>query len=243
MAAGDTAQGAEGDGLDGLDPSALAWEMLRRNPAYREAFASGADLSDFGLQFALDPDLPASRVDPLWRPELAPAVAVRFTPVVVSAATARRLQQACVFSRSNEAGLHLRFPGGLQACLPSSIDLDQPVGAVLPLGRDLAVRILLARAMQRGLFGRWSALPRLSRARRLRLVRALRAHDLRLAGAAYREIAARLLGADFQRSMDWRTSSARATAIRLCASGRELVSGGYLALLGGRPTGRVAGQG
>jgi hypothetical protein len=218
--------------LEALDASGLAWEALRRNLAYGEAFRAGAGASTFGLRFPLDPALSAQRCDPLWRWEAAATVCVLFAPAPASGATVERLARAAVFRRLDEAGLHLRFPGGWQAVLPPAAAPGQPLGAVLPFGRDLAARILAARALGRGLSGRWSAAGRLSRARRQRLARALRAHDARVAGASYREIAAIVLGEAFEGSIAWRTSSARATAIRLCAAGRRLTRGGHLGLLG-----------
>jgi hypothetical protein len=218
--------------LEALDASGLAWEALRRNLAYREAFAAGAETVRFGLRFPLDPALSAQRCDPIWRWEMAATVCVLFAPAPASGATVERLVRAAGVRRLDEDGLHLRFAGGWQAVLPPLAAPAQPLGAVLPFGRDLAVRILAARALGRGLAGRWSAAGRLSRARRRRLARALRAHDAHAAGAGYREIAEVVLREAFAGSTAWRMSSARAAAIRLCAIGRRLTRGGHLALLG-----------
>ena len=76
------------DVLKDLDRSGVAWEFLRRDPEYREHYASvvqrmdsGAishetalsELSDrWGCMFIRDPSLPADADPLLWRPDLAP---------------------------------------------------------------------------------------------------------------------------------------------------------------------------
>ena len=71
-----------------LDRAGVAWEFLRRDPEYREHYASvgqrmdsGAisqetalsELSDrWGCMFIRDPSLPADADPLLWRPELVP---------------------------------------------------------------------------------------------------------------------------------------------------------------------------
>jgi hypothetical protein len=233
MTAADWTRDEDYTWLEALDASGLAWEFLRRNPDYGEAFRSGRDVGSFGLCFPVDPALSAREADPLWRWEMGPAVSVLFAPAPASGATRARLERAAVFRRGAEEGLHLRFPGGWQALLPPLGEAAQPLGAVLPFGRELVTRILSARAVAGGLAGRWSAAGRLSRPRRARLARAVRALDAHAAGASYREIAGDVLGEAFAASQLWRTSSARAVAIRLRAVGLSLVRGGYARLLGG----------
>src|SRR5215472_8332723 len=74
------------DALKDLDRSDLAWEFLRRNPEFREHYASIleriesnalseeaalTELSDrWGCLILRDPSLPASSGPMVWRPEL-----------------------------------------------------------------------------------------------------------------------------------------------------------------------------
>jgi hypothetical protein len=83
--------------------------------------------------------------------------------------------------------------------------------------------------------GGWARVGALSSARRARLRRTLRALDGRTGGASYRQIASMLFGEPRGSEASWRTSSLRASVIRLCASGRKLARGGYARLLSGRP--------
>lgn len=219
--------------LGSLDPSALAWEFLRRNSRYQEAVAQGRRVEAFGLRFPVDPELGADDAQPIWITSAAPGVSVELTPIDRSEATVQRLCERGGWSREAEDGLHLRFPNGLQALIPGAVSAMQPLAAVLPINDHFASRLHAACALRRGLLGPWSDLGLLSRARRVRLSRTLRAHDGRQEGASYRDIAKVVLGEVFEDSVRWRTSSARATAIRLCTAGRELVAGSYKRLLGG----------
>ncbi|HET8727443.1 MAG TPA: DUF2285 domain-containing protein [Alphaproteobacteria bacterium] len=67
--------------------------------------------------------------------------------------------------------------------------------------------------------------------RRVRLIRMLRALDGRLDGASYREIATALFGAARVADEPWKTSSLRATTIRLVAGAYRIAGGGYRDLL------------
>jgi hypothetical protein len=222
--------------LEAADLSALAWEFLRRNPDYRARWREPGAVAAFGLRFALDPEVSAAGCDPIWLWSFAPAAAVLAAPVPAGAVTPRRLVAAAAFRQAAVEGLHLRFPGGFQALLPPSLRQDEPVGAVLPFGREWLARLAAARALATLAAGGRPRHLGVSGLRRRRLRLALRALDARLAGASYRAVAAQLLGESFEVSFDWRASSARALAIRLCALGRKLSHGGHGALLG-RPKG------
>jgi len=234
MSAADWRRDEAYEHLDTLDPSALAWEFLRRNPRYRAAYRAGDPVAPFGLRFPIDPDLSAAEAEPIWLTEVAPAIAVRMVAAAPSDVTSSGLAAAAARRRLADDGLHLRFPNGLQARVPLLADGRESLGALVPLDRHLLRRLAAVRALRSGLAGRWRDLDLLSRARRRRLARALRAGDARSEGASYREIAERVLGERFADSLAWRTSSARAVAIRLCAAAHELAGGGYLRLLAGR---------
>jgi hypothetical protein len=219
--------------LEGLEPSALAWELLRRNRGYQEAFTTKAALEPYGLRFALDPTVDARGADPIWRWTFAPAIAVYMAPAPASGVSARRLLAASAFHRSAPDGLHLRFASGVQAHLPPSCLEAASVAAVLPFNGDFLRRLGAARALNACLFGRSSAASTLSRAARLRVARAIRAHDARGQGASHRQIAKTILRQVFSDSIAWRTSPTRALVMRLSAAGGRLVNGDYARLLGG----------
>jgi hypothetical protein len=214
-----------------LDPSALAWELLRRNAGYRAAFAANQPIEAYGLRFALDPSGDAREADPIWRWTYAPAVVVQMAASPASGITTRQLLERSAHSRSAPDGLHLRFPCGLQAHLSPSISGRQPLAALLPFNGDFLRRLAAARALNAGLFGRWSAPGKLSKPARLRLARAIRAHDGRQQGATHRDLAEKIFRQTFEQSLDWRTSPTRALVMRLSAGGRRLVNGDYVRLL------------
>lgn len=72
---------------------------------------------------------------------------------------------------------------------------------------------------------------RLTAARRSRLTLALRALDGHSAKASYREIAAALFSRRAIPERGWKTHDLRDRTIRLVRTGRELMQGGYRALL------------
>ena len=65
-----------------------------------------------------------------------------------------------------------------------------------------------------------------------RLKMALRALDLRLAGATYRSIAEALFGTLPADAPPWKTAAIRDTVIRLVRTGLRMMRGGYRRLLG-----------
>lgn len=218
------------------DLSALAWEFLRRNPAYRRAFqqslrdpSAPVDPS-WGLRVLVSPDLPASRAPLFWRAEIAPAHVVVLVPSPAGGASLARLARGAEARLSTVEGEHLRLPRGLQVMAPGPPDAV-PLAAATPLDPDLGVRLTALGALERLLAGAAPApdpLPPLTRAR---TVKALRALDGRLSGASYREVAEHLVGGVPEDGRSWRTSTARDVAIRLCRTARRLMGGDYRLLL------------
>ncbi|MBV9528077.1 DUF2285 domain-containing protein [Sphingomonas sp.] len=104
---------------------------------------------------------------------------------------------------------------------------------VLPLDRLFEVRANSALRLWRALAGRApGANPAaLSRARRDRLLLALRALDGRLDKASYREIAEVLFALGGLTSRAWQTHDLRDRTIRLVRYGFSLMEGGYFRLL------------
>lgn len=114
------------------------------------------------------------------------------------------------------------------------------LAVLIPLDADFQKRVASLMRFQRRLFGRPAGpQPRgwdLTRYRRDRLGRMLRALDLRLVGASYRDIAIALGEADAARmsATEWKMSRARSHVVRLVASGKAMMNGGYRKLLQGR---------
>ncbi|MGH7120426.1 MAG: DUF2285 domain-containing protein [Acetobacteraceae bacterium] len=104
---------------------------------------------------------------------------------------------------------------------------------LLPLDQFFEIRMMAAIRLWRGLAGRTPG-PNpadLSKARRDRLILALRALDARLDDATYREIASVLFGAGDLPERGWKSHDLRDRTIRLARFGFALMRGGYRRLL------------
>lgn len=236
--------------LLGVDRSILAWEWLRRDPAYREAAhasmigqaGTGPNLpADWGLHAFEPPARAAPAARPLWIAEVHPPVLAAAAEPPVRAADAfdiSRLRPLVTIIDAGSGREHLLITDGLRA-----LRLDVVAGSVregpvqlrfLIAGLEAAERPLLTLrrllALCRG--GRFSPAlhPPDSRARRLILM--LRAHDGLADGAMQREIAATLLSAEAATER-WRVSAPtlRARAQRLVRAARLMAAGGYRSLL------------
>ena len=109
----------------------------------------------------------------------------------------------------------------------------EPPAVLLPLDQFFEIRATAAIRLWRGLTGRNPG-PNpaaLSKARRDRLILALRALDGRLEDASYREIAAVLFGADDVSERGWKSHDLRDRTIRLVRFGLDMMQGGYRLLL------------
>lgn len=112
-----------------------------------------------------------------------------------------------------------------------------PLAALVPLDPDFETRIVSLLRFYRRLLGRPAgAQPRswpLTRNRRNRLDRMLRALDMRLAGASYREIAA-AFGPDKAvrlPAVEWKDSASRSATVRLVRDAERMMNREYLKLL------------
>ena len=109
----------------------------------------------------------------------------------------------------------------------------EPPAVLLPLDQLFEIRAIAAIRLWRGLTGRNPG-PNpaaLSKARRDRLILALRALDGRLEDASYREIAAALFGAGRVPERGWKGHDLRDRTIRLVRFGLDMMRGGYRRLL------------
>ena len=112
-----------------------------------------------------------------------------------------------------------------------------PLGAFVPLDPDFETRIASLLRFYRRLLGRraggqprgWPLTPQ----RRTRLDRMLRALDMRLGGASYRDIAASLGHTEVAHlpAKEWRNNSHRSEAIRLVRDAQRLMNRDYVKLL------------
>jgi hypothetical protein len=121
------------------------------------------------------------------------------------------------------------------AVLRIHVDKDgaEPPAVLLPLDQLFDIRAAAAIRLWRGLIGRNPG-PNpaaLSRARRDRLILALRALDGRLEGASYREIATALFGVTAVSGRGWKSHDLRDRTIRLVHFGLYMMNGGYRLLL------------
>ncbi|MCG6116277.1 MAG: DUF2285 domain-containing protein [Mesorhizobium sp.] len=113
----------------------------------------------------------------------------------------------------------------------------QPLAAIIPLDKDFTTRVASLVRFHRNIFGKESGpLPRgweLSSYRQARLSLMLRALDLRLSGATYRQIAAALGREDDAElpAIEWKVCAARSFVIRLVRDATALMNGDYRKLL------------
>lgn len=214
----------------------LAWEFLRRNGDYRDAWRRvarrpAAIEPHWGLRFAADPQLPAAKATIFWRPEAAPGLVVPFEADPIPAAEGPRSWTPKGVAQRAEDGLHVRLPDGLQLQYRGAARPGAPILVVLGFDRDFGLRVHAVERLNRAVAGRNPPASHLTRSQRERLAKSLAALDGALSGESYRQIAARLFGAAVVEAEAWSSSSVRATTIRLVRAGRRLMSGGYLNLV------------
>ncbi|MEM8992176.1 MAG: DUF2285 domain-containing protein [Pseudomonadota bacterium] len=131
-------------------------------------------------------------------------------------------------------GLHHLFGAGGQRrlqVLQSDSDNDALV-AIVPLDQDGFARLDAVYRLLAQLHGRSVPVDkRLTRQKRLRAKRMLRAYDGRLAGASQREIAEVIFDLPRVSRDEWQSASERFAVIRLIRDARAMVEGGYRSLL------------
>jgi len=183
-----------------LDGPGLAWEYLRRDPAYRDAWRRGpAAAGPGGCDVAEDPRLDAREAAPAWGPDPADAVRLVRTDTHYDAASpafdlwafAGRKQLVCDGARLS---LTADAPGGpWRARLAADVAHGAPYGYAVPAGAApepafRAIDAFRARA------GGASAVARPADRVRLAHLKAIQALDAEAAGAGHQEIALALFG-------------------------------------------------
>lgn len=215
----------------------LAWEFLRRNDEYRAEFARVAlepSTVDprWGLKFGADPAVCAPDAEIFWRSDVAPGLVVPLTESVASSREQRSWAPKGVVRLASD-GLNVRLPEGLQLEYRGSAQPGGPLLVVLGFDGDFGLRVRAVERLNRAVKGMVAPPSHLSLTHRERLARSLEALDRSIAGESYRAIAVSVFGEEAVASDLWRTSSVRATTIRLVKAGRDLMMGGYLKLVRG----------
>ena len=231
------------------DRSFIAWEWLRRDPAYAKAArgAAGtaarpsfAEARRFGLVAFEHPDIGVPVARPLWDCEVHPFV------LATARADSGPAEECFGWRRFGAFATLVRSPVADHLLLSDgwrSIRLDGDAGLfagdpvplayrLQGLGRAEAPLHTLRRLLSFNRSGRFlsSLHPREARSRRW--VLALRAWDALQEGAEQREIARVLLG-PWAGERDWRIQdpSLRSRVQRLVRLARSMAGGGYRALL------------
>jgi hypothetical protein len=234
--------------LDNLGATAFAWEFLRREPIFQTAYQSmvsaGATTSEmservarWGLDCAVDPNLPAHCAPVVWQPEFNPTTVV-VAPAPNTFAKARSISELTpAFSCCSADGEHWLLgqgSGALSVKLIDGANTTGPSVVVIPFDSTYNMRLeaalCLGNAIANGTPGRAPETLTAQQRNRLKLI--LRALDGRLADYSYREIAKVLFGPDSVPDGDpWNDHPLRTQTRRLCKRGEDLMRGGYLDLL------------
>lgn len=226
-----------------LDGPELAWEYLRRHPAYRTAWLGArrrqrtAIAQRWGLRVDLDPRTDARDVHPAWldaedvMPHLRPA-------------NRRRMPHGPAFDLWDLPGRKGLLHGGsdlilsvqgtshrLRVSLSPALTDGATCRLSVPLSGDVAAAALLQQALQ----GEHPA-PAAQRVSRLDLLhmRGLQALDASQAGCSQRRVAEALFGADAVVGRWHADSELRAQVRHILSRAKALMEGGYLRLAGVR---------
>lgn len=234
------------DYWDELSPEGLAWEFLRRNGDYQQAFSDqAADADDWGLRTLRDPALTAGEGVVHWKPGLntSEILLTHALPQGTSSLTPAALpppvegvddQGRFGVIGQPGAGIHVSWIGDTADTSPLCI--------VIPLDACLSERIDALNRFRRVIAGQAAPDRRLTTDKRRRLRQMARASDGRAAGATHREIAEALFGRHRTASEIWKTSSLRYTVMRLLNDAVGMSDGGYLQLLRTPDAGVYAGS-
>lgn len=181
-----------------LNPLGLAWEYLRRDPAYRAAWQRqrSASPGTWGVELLEDPDLDARTADPLWRSE--PFGQVRLiADSAIESGPPFSLWQMAGSLRLFHDGARLSLAGiagafGLRAILGDQLRDGAPRTYAVP-SQSAAGALAAIENFERAIARSDSAAQAPSR-RAIAHMRALQALDAADAGMSEREIGAALFG-------------------------------------------------
>ncbi|ATE65238.1 DUF2285 domain-containing protein [Rhizorhabdus dicambivorans] len=245
--------------LASVDVSGLAWEWLRRDPAYcqmeparRWSTPEGvtvieaaplAVVARWGCLHIGDPHLRSSDCSMLWGARMDPSV-LRVDAVPLHASdeatsfALRRWSSRATVVKQPTGGENLLLRDGLHSLrldIMSGSLLDGPVALRFDIHRADSVDPMIDTLRRFLHFQRTGAIPpqRRSRVRHhQRAILALRVHDALVQGASIRDVGITLFGIG-RVEAEWEASgeSLKSACRRLIALARSMVSGGYLSLL------------
>ena len=230
------------DYFNDLSSDGLAWECLRRNTRYQEAYRQAkssprpdedgdANAKIWGLRSLLPPSLPASEGPVFWDPG-ATSNNLLVSPIAVPSPSAPISIDRAQF-RHDDGGYAAIGSGlsELHLCGFGPQDRDDPLCVVIPLDDDLPARIEALTRLWRLLQNTPAPDQRLTSEKRHRLRQMIRAVDGSTNRASQREIAQAIFGqARVSREL-WSASSLRYSTLRLLRDGRRMVDAGYRSLL------------
>ncbi|AUL45911.1 hypothetical protein BTL55_02165 [Bordetella trematum] len=227
-----------------LDGPGLAWEYLRRNPEYQEAWQhADAHLDRWGLEAWEDPVLDARSACPIWNNTILPVLHVTSGPPGKAADSPafnlwalpgrKRLRvldapdgHLALLAQTESDCIRARVEHQALAAASTVYWLPVPVSATQY--RDQACLPLPAASG-------WTEQRRRRRTRGFRSqilhLRALQSVDAAAVGASHREIAEAIFGRD-QVQAEWHADSSLRTQLRhYLRRGKFFMRGGYLDLL------------
>lgn len=221
-----------------LDGPALAWEYLRRNPAYRSDWRLQRSLESWGVYCGEDPARDAREARPLWITSPDALLHVRGSNMRSFAASPgfdlwrvpgrKRLVLGDVgLTLLAEVSAHR-----LQISLAGDLGDGDPYAVTVPLGPSLRGQLDAFNAQAMALRGETpSAMPvRASSRAALLHLRALQAIDGLQAGASHREIAQVLFGAETVAQRWQADGELRAQVRHLLRRAEAYMQDGYRAL-------------
>lgn len=223
-----------------LDGPALAWEYLRRNPAYQSDWRLQRSLVPWGVHRGEDPARDAREARPLWITAPGELLHVRGSSVR-SAAASPGFDLWRVPGRKRlvlgDAGLTLLAEVSsqrLQISLAGDLGDGDAYAVTVPLGPGLRGQLDAFNAQAMALLGETpSAMPvRASSRAALLHLRALQALDGLQAGASHREIAQVLFGAETVAQRWQADGELRAQVRHLLRRAEGYMQGGYRVLAG-----------
>ncbi|OCC24328.1 hypothetical protein MB02_07000 [Croceicoccus estronivorus] len=240
--------------LDHAGPAGLAWEWLRRDPAYHSVAgtsavalgnvtflesASADCIARWGCLATPDASLGWMEAPVLWSAAVdASVLQVVAVPVMdrqtepfdlvrseVRATVVRGGNRQHVLLGSGAGGIRLDVAGG--SLLEGPVSLMHDLSRVVDLEPTLAP---LRRFLDFQRTGHLMEVPHASQRMR-RQVLALRVHDALVAGASIRDVGVMLFGLERVRD-EWAGEALKSQCRRLIAMARDMAAGGYRKLLG-----------
>ncbi len=187
-----------------------------------------------GFDFAVDPTLNATQAEVFWRPECCSSIVILDShPALTSMLVYAPQNWPDLRSRRTTSDGDYLILGARRRqhrlWLPGPPAPGAALSALIPVDNSTQTRSAATLRFLRHVDGVPSA--GLAQIHDKRMSGMLRALDGHLAKATYRDIAQQLFGHERLNREPWKTSSIRATTIRLVKGGIALMRGGYRKLL------------